>query len=80
MQVHGTADQIVNFKWGEGTHKQLQEFIPSPAPQFLQIAVSKRVKDVVICCYKPNKFILFTIGCNVGCNLNEVGNIIDIFV
>ena len=29
FQVHGTADNIVAYKWGEATHKLLQQLIPS---------------------------------------------------
>jgi predicted esterase len=36
LQVHGTADQVVNFMWGENSNKLLGTMI-TPPPKFMSV-------------------------------------------
>jgi len=37
LQVHGTADTVVNYRWGEDSHKQLAKLVVNPTPAFVTI-------------------------------------------
>lgn len=39
FQAHGSADNVVNHRWGQESHHALKTLIPSPEPEFLTIEV-----------------------------------------
>ena len=37
FQVHGDADQVVNYTWGENSHKLMSTMITTPTPKFMTV-------------------------------------------
>lgn len=37
FQVHGTADSVVSYRWGHGSHELLKTFIKSTPPRLMTI-------------------------------------------
>lgn len=37
FQVHGNADQVVNYAWGKNSHELIKTMITAPAPKFMTI-------------------------------------------
>jgi predicted esterase len=58
LQVHGTADMVVQYKWGHGTHEVLKTLISSPEPIFMSIEV---INILLVFCFIKKLLILLLI-------------------